>query len=184
MKKAVIAILAAVCAIPAMAGDTYVGGSLGRAEQKMTVDGVGSLSESATSFALFGGYQFTKNIGAEVGYAQFGKVTIANGADSLRNEPSSFYAAVTGTMPLTSQLSAYGKLGVSRNHVKATVTQSGTTEAGSSNHTSAMIGLGVSYALNANVSLFGEYQNFGKVFKEDGGNLKVDQVSAGVRYQF
>lgn len=183
MKKTVIAVLAAVCALPAMAGNTYVGGSIGRAEQKISVDG-GSLTENTTSFALFSGYQFNKNFGAEIGYAQFGKATISSGSDSVSFEPSALYAAVTGTWPVTAELSAYGKAGVARNHTKGTVTMSGDTFSGDTNHTSAMFGVGVSYTVNAKVSVFGEYQNFGKAFDESDGNMKLSQVAFGARYQF
>lgn len=183
MKKTVIAILAAACAIPAMAADGYAGAAIGRAEQKLTVDGIG-LSENSTSFKVFGGMQLDKNFGAEVGYVAFGKATVSGDGASISAEPSSLYIAATGTLPVTAELSAYGKLGVARTHTKATASMGGTTESDSTNHTSAMFGLGVSYALSPKMAIFGEYENFGKVIDEDGVTLKVDHVAVGVRYKF
>jgi opacity protein-like surface antigen len=128
--------------------------------------------------------RFTNNFGAEAGYVHFGKATISDSGAAASAEPSSFYAAVTGTVPLSTELSAYGKLGIARTHTKLTASMGGSTESDSTNRTSAMFGVGVSYALSANVSIIGEYENFGKVINEDGGSLKVDHLSVGVRYKF
>jgi OOP family OmpA-OmpF porin len=183
MKKAVIALLAAACAMPAFAGETYVGASVGRSEQKLGVEGF-SLSENATAFKVFGGYQFTPAVGAEIGYAHFGKVSISDSGATASAEPSAFYAAVTGTLPLTSQISAFGKLGVARDHTKVGLSYEGQSDSESMNETSAVFGLGVNYAVSPKVAVFAEYENFGKVAKGDGDSLKVDHVSVGLRVKF
>jgi OmpA-OmpF porin, OOP family len=184
MKQLVIAVLAAFCAIPAMAADSYyVGASVGRAEQKLSVEGV-TLSENGTSGSVFGGYQFTNLIGGEIGYANLGKATVSGNGATLSAEPESVYAAVTGTWPLTAELSVFGKAGVARTHTKGTTSYNGTVESDSTNHTSAMFGVGVSYAINPKLSVFGEYQNFGKIIDETDGNLKADNLAVGLRYKF
>jgi OOP family OmpA-OmpF porin len=183
MKKVLIALLAASCVAPAFAGESYVGASVGRAEQKLSVEGIG-LTENTTSFKFFSGYQYNQNFGAEIGYAQFGKATISGGGATASADPSAVYVAVTGTWPLTSDISAFGKVGVARDHTKLSGSDSTTSFSGSENETSAVFGVGVSYAVNPKLSAFVEYENFGKVLKDGGDNLKVDHVSVGVRFKF
>jgi OOP family OmpA-OmpF porin len=183
MKKLVLALLAASCAIPAFAGDIYAGASIGAVQQKLSADGVSS-SENTTGFKLFTGYQFTPVFGAEVGYAQFGDASESDGTDGFSFKPSAVYVAATGTWALTNEVAAFAKLGVARDHTKIGATLDGTTYSGSANETSALIGVGVSYALNTKVSITAEYENFGKALKGDGGSLKISQVSIGARYKF
>ena len=47
-----------------------------------------------------------------------------------------------------------------------------------------MFGVGVSYAVTPNLAVIAEYQNFGKIIKGDGADLKAHLVSAGVRFSF
>jgi OOP family OmpA-OmpF porin len=183
MKKALFALLAASCAIPAIAGDIYGGASIARAGQKVSESGL-TLSENSTGFKVFGGYQFTPMIGAEAGYVDFGKATISADGASLSAKPQSFYAAVTGSVPVTGQLSAFAKLGVASNRTTVSATMDGQTDSEKFRQTSAMFAVGASYAVNARLSIVAEYENFGKVLKEEGSTLKVDALSIGVRYKF
>jgi hypothetical protein len=109
-----------------------------------------NLSENTTSFKIFSGYQFTQAIGAEVGYAQFGNASVSGGGATVSAKPTAFYAAVTGTLPLTSEIAAFGKLGVARDRTKLNATFGKVTESETEHETSALIGVGVSYAINAN----------------------------------
>src|SRR5256885_17262477 len=80
-RKALIAITAlsaAAFAAPAMAqmrapslSSAYIGGSLG--QSKFKVD-CGGCDTKDTAFRLFGGYQFNRNIAAELGYTDLGKL--------------------------------------------------------------------------------------------------------------
>src|ERR671930_126021 len=83
--KAVIAVLglaSATLALPAAAqmsmSSAYVGGSLGQSKFKGDCGGGGfSCDTKDTSFRIFGGYQFTRNIAAELGYTDLGKLTVS-----------------------------------------------------------------------------------------------------------
>lgn len=183
MKHAIIAILAAACAIPAMAEDGYFGASVGRAEQKLSAPGIDQ-TEDPASGKLFAGYQFNRTIGAELGFVQFGKATFSGGGMDVSTRPSSLYAAVTGTMPLKHDLVLYGQLGVARSHTKLAISQGGWTDSVSANHTGPMAGFGVGYVLDADVLLFGEYEQFGKVLNEGAFCLRVQQVTFGARFKF
>jgi OOP family OmpA-OmpF porin len=183
MKKMILAALAVSCALPAMAQNFYAGASVGRSEQKLNTTGM-SISDNDTGFKVFGGYQFTPVIGVEAGYAQFGEASVSGGGATATAKPKSFYGAVTGTVPLTNEISLFGKLGAARSRTTVTASYLGTTESAKQNETSLLVGLGASYALNEKVSLVAEYENFGKVAKGDGDSLKVDQFSVGARFKF
>src|SRR5438094_9199039 len=84
--KATIAILglaAAALALPAAAqmsmSSGYVGASLGQSKFKADC-GPFECDKNDTSFRLFGGYQFTRNIAAELGDVDLGRLKISSGA--------------------------------------------------------------------------------------------------------
>jgi OOP family OmpA-OmpF porin len=182
-KQILIALIGTALAAPfaAQAQASYVGVNVGRAEQKLSVDGVGSIKDSDTGFKLYGGYAFHKNFGAEIGYVDLGKASVTDGIDTASSEPTALYAAVTGTFPLNEQFSLTGKVGVAANRVKVKFTgEPNSTE----KHTSVMFGIGAAYNFAPNLAAVVEYEKFGKVLKEEGGNLKADLISVGVQYKF
>lgn len=182
----IAALIGAAIAFPvaAQAEGYYVGASVGRAEQKLSADGAGSAKDNGTGFKLFGGYQFTPNYGVEAAYVGLGDATGTDGAYSIKSEPRTFYVAATGTLPLNNEFSVFGKVGVAQNHVKLSVAGPGLYGSESKNRTTAVIGVGAAYQLNKNVSFVAEYENFGKIISVDGGSLKADLLSVGVRYSF
>lgn len=197
MKKQVIAtILGAALALPliAQAEGYYVGANVGRAEQKISIDGFGSDKDTDTGFKLYGGRDLTKNFGVEVGYVNFGKVgdSITDGADTLSVslKPYALYLAGTGTLPLSEQFSVFAKVGVSMNRTKVSASANIPSEGFSfsdsttERNTAAMVGIGAAYKFTPNMALVAEYENFGKVLDEDGVNVKADLVSVGLRYKF
>jgi OOP family OmpA-OmpF porin len=183
MKHSVIAILAAACAIPAMAGNGYAGAAVGRAEQTLNVQGV-DMSENSSSAKLFAGYQFNPVFGAELGFVHFGTATLSGGGMDVSSTPSSLYAAATGTMRLSDELALYAKLGVARTHTRVSVLMDWSSGSVSADHTGAMFGAGVGYSLNRDVLLFGEYENFDKVLNEGGVCLKLQHIVFGARFKF
>ena len=77
---AALGLAAAALALPAAAqmsmSSGYVGGSLGQSKFKADC-GPFSCDKNDTSFRLFGGYQFTRNIAAELGYTDLGKLKVS-----------------------------------------------------------------------------------------------------------
>jgi OmpA-OmpF porin, OOP family len=182
--------LGAALALPltAQANGAYVGANIGHATQKLSADGVGSTKESDTGYKLYGGYEFTKNFGVEVGYVDLGKDS-ASGSDGINTasfsiKPKAAYLAATGTLPMNEQLSLFAKAGVSANRTELNATFNGASDSSTEKRTTAMFGIGVAYNFSKNCAVVGEYENFGKVIKEDGAELKADMLSLGVRYKF
>ncbi len=185
MKKTIFVAMIAALAAPlaAQAEGAYIGGNVGRAEQKVNVEGY-SFKESTTAYKLYGGYNYTQDFGVEIGFADLREAEKSGNGARIASEPKSIYLAATGTLPLNEQFALFGKVGVATTHVKVTGSAPGFSASGSDNRTSPYIGVGASFALNKNVSFVAEYENFGKIAKDGGSHIKADFVSAGVRYAF
>jgi OOP family OmpA-OmpF porin len=177
-KQVLVAILGSALALPlaAQAEGGYVGVNVGSAKTKESFDGI-SRSEKNTGYKLYGGFDFTKNFGAEIGYVDFGKVSDPIGSYKTR----AFYAAATGTLPLNEQFSLLAKVGVTANRLKWNENGG---DSGTEKNTNAMFGVGAAYNFTKNLSVVAEYENFGKAVDEADGNVKVDLFSVGLRYKF
>ena len=186
MKQIIVsALITAALAAPlaAQAEGAYVGGSIGRAEQKADVAGY-SFNESTTGYKLVGGYDFTKNFGLEAGYADLREISISGNGARASSKPQVFYVAGTATMPIDEQFSVFGKAGIATAHTKLTASFNGFSDSASDNQTTGVIGVGAAFHLIKNISFVAEYEYFGKVARDGGSSIKADLLSVGVRYKF
>ena len=182
--RIIIAAIAALAApLAAQADNAYFGANVGRAEQNLSVDSA-STKENTTGFKLYGGYDFTRNVGIEGGYVAFRKVEESAYGYGVSSKPESIYVAATGTLPLGEQFALFGKAGVAFNHTKIGAWGPGISDSTTNNQTTPMIGVGASFALDKKISFVAEYENFGKVAKEGGDSVKADLLSFGVRVKF
>ena len=185
MKKAILATLGAatlvLASFAAHAEGIYAGFNLGSAEQKVQLDPLGSFKDHTTGAKIYGGYNFNKNFGAEVGFVEFGNANWTVLGVSISAKPRSFYVAGTGTLPITDTFSVFAKLGISDNRTKGSVSG---VAAGAENKTTPLVGIGASYAFTKNISAVVEYEDFGKVLESGSSNLKLNLLSVGVRYAF
>jgi OOP family OmpA-OmpF porin len=169
------------------ADNAYVGVNVGSATQKFSYGGA-SGSESKTGAKIYAGSSIDKNFGVEVGYANFGKISksFVSGANSGNIGVDSFavYLAATATAPVSDQFAVFAKLGLTANRSKLSATLNGVSRSVDENHTDTIIGLGAAYAFSNKLSGVVEYENFGKVVKGDGADIKADMVSLGLRYKF
>lgn len=196
-------VLTAIISVPASA-QWYAGAGVGSSNATgingSERDGLNNFTLSggtrATSWKLYGGYQFTPNWGVEAQYTDLGKrsprLTISGpggGSAGLNASPSQWSIAGTGTMPLSNNFYLLGKLGVSRNKIdNATVTVGTFTESiRGTSKTDLLAGLGVGYNFNKNVGVRFEYENFGK-FSSNGGvggsAIKGDNWGISLKYAF
>lgn len=186
MKKTTIATFLFFVALngsPVMAAEMYAGVGAGRAEQTFGTDAV-HVSANKTAAKLFGGYQFNDDFAIEGGYSYFGKAGVSAGASAVSVKPRSLYVALVGRRAFNEDLSGYAKLGIARTSTTGAATDGAVSESVSTRRLTPMAGVGVEYALSKSVALFGEYEYYGKVVKDDDAYVKVDQLSAGFRYKF
>ena len=194
-KKALVAVLgvtAAAFAFPAAAQNlsaVYIGGGIGQSKAKDGCSGVSgpgvSCDDKDTSFRLFGGYQFTPNISAELGYADHGKAKLSGpgGTDELAATAWDLSGIFQWPFSNTG-FSVFGRLGLYVGKVELSGPDHG--DKTSSNVT---FGLGAGYDFNRNIGVRAEWQRYSKMKArndatgvEDEGD--VDALSIGVLYRF
>lgn len=184
MKKiAMIALLYACIATPALADNTgkfYVAGDLGSATYTNM-----SPFPNPNVLRIAGGYHFSPNLAAEVGYSKFGDSTVNFiGSGTATVSASSFQIAAVGTLPLSPQFDLIGKLGLANNSETDSLTVFGVGSAsGSYSQTDLLVGLGAQFHVNQEVSLRLLYDNYGK-FDNFSSPMKASSVSVGVVYNF
>ncbi|NVD98572.1 MULTISPECIES: porin family protein [unclassified Massilia] len=183
--KFIAALIGAAVAFPfaAQAEGIYVGGNVGRAEQKLSAEGV-SLKDHSTGYKLYAGYEFNNTFGIEGGFNDLRKAEKSVGPISASVKTRNFYVAGTATLPLNEQFNVFAKAGFARNRVTADITEGRYHDSDRANRTSPLLGIGASYKFNKNVSLVAEFEHFGKVAKGEDANLKANLLSFGVRYKF
>lgn len=198
MKKILtVCAVAAAFAAGSASAQVYVGGGFGSSSVS-GFDGSGlgiapniisGGNASKTSTKIYLGYQFSPNWAAEAQYGALGSRNLSvrtpagvvlplNGSYSA----SQFSIAAVGTLPLSSSFSVLGKLGISNNALKLTLP--GTTDRGTSN--ALMMGFGVAYNFTPAASVRVEYENFGKLTKENGfgGAVRGSNFSVSLKYAF
>ena len=182
----VLGIAAAAVSAPAMAqmSNAYIGGSIGQSKYKIDC-GPLSCDDKDTAFRLFGGYQFTRNIAAEIGYADMGKAKIAGpgGTDELAATAFDLSALLMWPFQSTG-FNVFGRVGAYAGKLEL----SG-VDHGSKNTTNLTFGLGAGYDFNKNLGVRGEWQRYSKMKVrndatgvEDDGD--VDVLSIGVLWRF
>ena len=159
MKKVFIATaILAACASAPTAAQMYVGAGVGASRT----------DTDETSYKLYGGYQFNPTWGAELAYNDLGRYRNAN--------IESWTLAGVGTLPLGAQWSLLGKLGLAANRTRF---------AGTTNYKDLLVGVGVGYSFSKQFGLRLEYEDFGKLSNQGGGNnSRGSNLSLSARYAF
>ena len=189
MKKILIAssLIAVATSFSAHAEGPYIGANIGSAKQKININGQSS-SDSRTGEKIYGGVELDKTFGVEAGYVNFGNTnkSFSDGVNtsSYGVKSSAVYLAGTATAPINDRFSVFGKLGVTANRSKINSTFNGVSSNNTRTHTDALIGVGASYAITKELAAVVEYENFGKLARGNGTDIKGDLVSVGMRYHF
>lgn len=207
VKACVVAALLAASITPALAGDFYVLGSVGRSSMKdnskSNADAVlaaagfrnisSSLDTTDTGYKLQLGYQYNPNFAVEAGYVDLGKekysATYTGGSASATAKAAGWNIAAVGIVPLNDQFSLFGKLGL----IDAKVETSGTVSLGAASasaNASATkwkpnYGIGATYNFTKTVGMRAEYERFQKLGDSNTtGESNVDLLSLGVVVKF
>ena len=131
----------------------YVGADIGNAEINNGPDD--------TAWRLVGGYQFNRNLAAEVGYSSL--------LDKDGVEATALELVAVGMFPIANRFSVFGKVGFANVEVESA--------AGSDDKTELTYGVGVQYDFSPRLGLRGQWQRY------DTEN-EVDVLSVGVVYKF
>jgi OOP family OmpA-OmpF porin len=156
----------------------YVGASVGQATS--TDCNLSSCDDKDTSYRVFGGYQFSRNLAVEGGYAPLGEVSGANAT----LETNAWDLVGVGIWPLNQQFSIYGKLGFYNAEAKLSGVASGNKTT-----TDLTYGLGGQFNFSRNLGLRLEWQRYSGVEAPQagavgGGDTDIDTLNLGVLFKF
>jgi OOP family OmpA-OmpF porin len=185
--------LAMLLASPALAQDgrLYIGASLGQAEAEgvcseinSIITGIGgtvsSCDEKDSAWKLFGGYQVNRHFALEASYFDYGSVSASGQTFGVPfrfgGEATAFGIAAVGILPLASQFSLFGKLGLLRTEFEVSASGVGGSASDSDSDTGLHIGVGAMFDIARNVSLRAEW--------ERNDEAEVDMMSIGVQFRF
>jgi OOP family OmpA-OmpF porin len=174
MRKLWMLALASCLALPAGAGDFLVGGSAGQAN--IEVDAAG-FDESDTGFKLFGGWRLLKFLGLEGGYVDFGGPEVSAGGVNANAEVTAWDAFAMGVVPL-GKVELFGKAGLVFWDAETSLSVPGFSGTFKDDGTDLAYGVGVSYEVNDNVALRGEWEIF------DIESTDVNMLSFGFHVRF
>ncbi|MES2069497.1 MAG: outer membrane beta-barrel protein [Pseudomonadota bacterium] len=208
--KAILLLATTALASSAYAEDLYVVGSVGQSKfngvsqsgYDATLNNSGgavqssNLKDTDTGFKLLMGRQFSPNFAVEGGYVNLGKAkynaALSDGSASANYKSYGGVVDAVGILPLSNEFSLFGKGGLY--YGKTSVDSSNSSamagsafnSLGSDWKTSLNYGAGLSYAINKNVSIRGEYERFSKVGDNvsTGGKSNVDLLSVGLVAKF
>lgn len=118
-------------------------------------------SENDTGFKIFGGYQFHRNVAAELGYGLL--------FDKSGVEVTTLEAVAVGIFPINNQFSIFGKLGFANVDVE--------TPVGSDDKTELTYGIGAQWDFTRNLGARLGWQRYDT-------DDEVDFISIGVVWRF
>ena len=159
-KKWLVALLSAVAmtfSAGAMAQGMMSGGYVGLDIGQTDVG-----DEDDTGFKIFGGYQFHRNIAAELGYGLL--------FDKGGVEVTSLEAVAVGIFPLANQFSIYGKLGLA-------MLEAEVEGFGSEDETEITWAIGAQYDVTRNLGVRLQWQRYET-------DDSIDFLSIGVLWKF
>lgn len=193
-KSLLIALLAAAAAaVPALAQAQapqerggYVGLQAGTANYKKFCEGINfKCDDSDTAWRFFGGYQYSRNLALELGFANLGAASAGGGAaGDARYEVFAWDLSLLFGPQVTPNLFLFGKAGFSRADVDRRATGGPIVGNASEKTGGITYGFGAQYGVTRNLGLRLEYQQYNNVGKSTTGEDDIGVVTAGIVWKF
>jgi hypothetical protein len=164
----------------------YVGLGFGAAfGNRETADANSSNSEGlGHAGKVFAGWQLSEHFGVQAGYARFDDLNenTGSGATLVKQTATgrSLFLVGTGRLPLGESFALTGKAGLSFGKVGAASPGSAATSALLGSQTSLMVGSGVDYMLNRNLTFSVELESYGKISHQ----VKAQALTLVTRFSF
>jgi OOP family OmpA-OmpF porin len=185
-------VVAGLALSAAASAQVYGGASIGRSQLSADCSGTISCSNDATSYKLFGGYQFHPNFAVEASYSNLGKTkasfydTASSTSASMQVKSSSFELAAVANQQFTSELSGFAKLGIAsvkaEGDMWAVNPTASVMTSTSTSSTQPVWGLGLNYKLTKELALRAEFES--RKVKFIDAKETVRNLNVGLQYQF
>jgi OOP family OmpA-OmpF porin len=202
-----LAALGAFASTPVLAQDSYYYLGLGAGQSRARIDdvrvaeallgaGLGTSAiahdERHSTYKVFGGYQFNRYFGMEVGYFKLGThgftaTTVPAGTLDGQFRVQGANIGIVGTLPITEKFSALARVGLQYARTRTTLTTSGAVTVAdprpSDREANAKIGLGVQYAFTPSFMMRGEVERF-RVSDAVGNHPQVAAYTVSLVFPF
>jgi OOP family OmpA-OmpF porin len=147
------------------------------------------LDDSSTGWKVFGGYQFNKNLAAELAYTDLGKFSydavITGGmygpTEYGEVKPTCWSLSAVGILPVGNNFSLLGKAGVCRWDDNSYAHEGAYVYPERSTGTDLTFGLGAKYDATRNLGVRAEWERFNNVVHD---RESVDLLSLSLQYSF
>ncbi|MDO9237311.1 MAG: outer membrane beta-barrel protein [Aquabacterium sp.] len=178
MKKILLAAaLAASCGLASAQG--YVGALVGLTSIAFDCGPGQSCDDSDTGFKLYGGYEVAPNISIEVGYTDFGKAKVSEGADRAEYKGTALSLVGAFRVAFTPEFTGVARLGLAS--VKGKFSDSLGASASDSN-IKLYTGLGVEYAMSKDIKLVGAFDLTNVEIDGQSGTAYIAGVGAQIGF--
>jgi OOP family OmpA-OmpF porin len=179
----VLSLVAAPAAFAAgeQAKDLYAGVSLGQA--KVKTDDYDLSDKTDTAWRMYGGKQFTQNVGVEFGYRNLGQAKFDAGASNNGEvRADGVDLAVVGTLPVTDAIGITARLGFFR--WEANVSVDGGMVASAAGITPTY-GVGAKFGISSDTAVRIEWDRMKDVGESvSTGQSDIDMISVGIVLNF
>ncbi|MEO7744056.1 MAG: outer membrane beta-barrel protein [Usitatibacter sp.] len=155
-----------------------------------------SFDDKDSAYRIHGGYRFHRNFAVELGYVNLGRyssrsLVLPTGSLENRFRVEGVDVSAVGLLPLNSQFTVYGRVGLFASRTRASYAGTGSVvliNGASSQRERTQdltYGVGAMYNFSPRFSLVAEISEYRGVGSElTGGELDIRTISAGLVYRF
>src|SRR5438309_7252021 len=164
----------------------YLGASVGQSKAKVAdCAGFSSCDAKAAAFGILGGYQINRNFAAELGYHDFGRVTLS-GPGSANIKANAAELVGLGAYRFANRFSVYGRLGAYRAESKISASLAGLGSGSlKDRNTDLTFGFGVRCDVTREAGVRAEWQRYKSVGGDDTGDKSdIDVITIGFIWRF
>jgi len=169
---------------PALSQQTswYAGLGLGQAFHDTDCTGLITCDDKDIAWKIFGGYQFNKYLGVEVGYTDLGKASLGDAVSTATLKVKGFEALAVGTFPINEQFEVYGKAGLFRWDLDVSDPTVGSI---SESGTDLTFGIGAKYNFSKTLGIRLEWQRYNDIGNDaTTGKSDSDFIGVGIVFKF
>ena len=171
----------------------YFGAGIGKASVSDYCSDTGGLvvtscDDSDTSFKIFGGYRFTRNIAVEAAYVDLGKYHVTGSDSGLAFDINTKLTGVTvqgvGMVPFGNEFTLMGRVGAIIWDLKNSGTVGGSGGSTSDTGVDIALGIGAQYKFATNFGVRADLDYYPNLGNNNTGEDNVTAVSIGVVFLF
>ena len=138
-------------------------------------------NNSSTAYSLAAGSYFTNNLGVELGYTDFGRISRGGG----ETRADGFTLKLVGKLPLGSQFNLLGKVGTTYGRTEVSSAARSGINAGSDNGFGLNLGVGAEFMFTPNWSALAQYDAHDLRFANTSSDRdRVGVATVGIRYAY